>query len=162
MKTVGIWYLDKYRVGMVEKRWVFKWSRFQIGSEIWKPNYLRSGQMAPVLWKAIGNSKKMSGFGMVWFSNGWDYSCSPNICKIDHLKSNPQKFRISNGPISDTHCNGNIQTMEFLVSDFQKVKKHDASKILSTIWKLVHPRSRLIWNPDFFAPGIWRIFWSCD
>ena len=57
---------------MVEKRWVFKWSRFQIGSEIWKPNHLKSGQMTTICQKPFEIWKKMSGFQIVWFLNGWD------------------------------------------------------------------------------------------
>ena len=31
---------------------------FRMGSEIWKPNHLKSGQMAAILSKTIGNSDK--------------------------------------------------------------------------------------------------------
>ena len=105
-----------------------------MGSEIWKPNHLKSREMAAILSKTIWNLDKsvriwvpfklskisildsiqMSGFQMVWFSNGWDYSyshsLSPTSWKPDHLKSDLQKVRISkcfwisNGQISDPHC----------------------------------------------------------
>ena len=32
--------------GMFKRRLVCKWSGFQMGSEIWKPNHLKSGQTA--------------------------------------------------------------------------------------------------------------------
>ena len=49
---------------------------FWMGSEILKPSYLKSRQMAAILSQTIWNPDKMSRFRMVWFSNGWDYSYS--------------------------------------------------------------------------------------
>ena len=47
-----------------------------IGSEICKRNHLKSGQMDAILLKTIWNLDKMSGFRMVWFSNGGDNNYS--------------------------------------------------------------------------------------
>ena len=44
---------------------------FRMGSEIWKPNHLKSGQMAAILSKTIGNSDKN-----VQISNGLDQKYS--------------------------------------------------------------------------------------
>ena len=44
MFTVGIWNLDLPGFQMVEKRLVHKWTRFEMGSEIWKPNHVKTDQ----------------------------------------------------------------------------------------------------------------------
>ena len=79
-------------ISNIEKRLCCKWSKFWMGSAIWKPNHLKSGQMAFVFSKTIWNLDKN-----VRFSNGRDYSqsLSPTVWKLDHLKSDLQKVRIS-------------------------------------------------------------------
>ena len=53
-------------LALVIKRLVCKWSGFQMGSEIWKPNHLKSGQMAASLSKTIWNLDfEWSGFWVV-------------------------------------------------------------------------------------------------
>ena len=93
---------------MVEKRLRLgcKWSRFRVGCEIQKPNYLKSGQMAAILWKTIWNPDKkvriLNDPVLEWL-------------KPDHLKTGPFEIRplkcpdfkclrISYGRISDPHC----------------------------------------------------------
>ena len=72
--TVGIWNLDESGFWKFEKRLGCKWSRFQMGSEIRKPNHLKSEQMAPFCQKPFDVGTKTSWFIMVWLLNGWDYS----------------------------------------------------------------------------------------
>ena len=79
---------------MSKKRLGYKWSTFWMGSKIWKPNHLKSGQMVAILSKIILIWAKMSGFQMVRFSNGWDYSYNLTILKPEHLKSDLKKVRI--------------------------------------------------------------------
>ena len=105
---MGIWNPDQSGFWMVKKRLGFKWYLFGMGSVIRNPNHLKS--IIPTIWnpdkwqpfcqKPFEIRTKMSGFQMVWFSNGWDnsysHSLSPTIWKPDHLKSDLQKVRIAN------------------------------------------------------------------
>ena len=60
---------------MVKKSLGYKWSRFWIGSKIWKPKHLKYRQMAAILTKKnILILDKTSRFGMVLFLNGWENS----------------------------------------------------------------------------------------
>ena len=86
---------------MSKKRLGYKWSGFWMGSKFRKPNHLKFGQMVTILSKIILIWAKMSGFQMVQFSNGWDYSYNPTILKPEHLKSDLQKVRIPIFWISD-------------------------------------------------------------
>ena len=47
-----------------KRDWFCKWSGFLMGSEIWKPNYLKSGQMATISSKTIWDPDKN-----VWLLN---------------------------------------------------------------------------------------------
>ena len=82
LKSGLVWML------IVEKRLGCKWSRSQMGSEIWKPNLLKSRQMADIL----SNHLK---------SRQWcpDFECIH--CKVRPFEI---KFWILNGQISDPHC----------------------------------------------------------
>ena len=51
-------------ISKVEKRLGYKWSRFWMGSEIWKPNHLKSKQMTAIMSKTIWNLDKI-----VWYSD---------------------------------------------------------------------------------------------
>ena len=69
-----------------------------MGSEIWKPNHWNPDKWLPFCQKPFEIRTNMSGFWMVRFSNGWDYTYghSQTIWKPDHLKSNLQNVWISN------------------------------------------------------------------
>ena len=76
-----------------------KWSGFQIGSEIRKPNHLKSVKMATILSQIIWNPDKnvqiLNGLVFKWFglAKAWP-SKSPDF----------KCFQISNGRISDPQC----------------------------------------------------------
>ena len=52
---------------MVKKKLGCKWYGFQMGSEIWKPNHLKSRQTDAILSKTFEIRTKMSGYQMVGF-----------------------------------------------------------------------------------------------
>ena len=62
------------RISNGPKRSVCKWSRFWMGTEIWKPDHLKSRQMLPFCQNPLEIWTKMSIFLMVWFSNSRDHS----------------------------------------------------------------------------------------
>ena len=68
---VGIWNPDQSRFWMVEKRFGCKWYKFQMGSEIQKPDLLKSSKLAAILSKTIWIPGKN-----IRFLNGWDQSHS--------------------------------------------------------------------------------------
>ena len=68
---MGIWNLTYFGLWMVQKRLGCKWSGFWMGSEIWKPNHLKSRQMAAILSKTIWNLDKNI---RIW--NGPDFKLS--------------------------------------------------------------------------------------
>ena len=107
------YYCNEKQLGDTLNRWNVHLSNIKIQSWFWLDliryfDVLESGQMDAILLKTIWNLDKMSGFRMVWFSNGGDNNFSlrysPTLKRLNHLKSNPQKVRILNGRISDPHC----------------------------------------------------------
>ena len=97
-----VFHLFKYWVGfeiwtcpsrtwMVEKRSVWKWYRFQIGSENRKPDHLKSRQMAAILSKTVWSLDKNA-----WILNGLVFQMVG-------------KVQICKGPISDSHCTVGIR-----------------------------------------------------
>ena len=54
-KQLGSEIPDESIFQMVKKRLVCKWLKFWIASEIWKPDHLKSGEMAAILLKTIWN-----------------------------------------------------------------------------------------------------------
>ena len=85
LNKVRIWYLDWILNGQKE----VGLQMVRIWNGIWNPKaqpfeIRTNGHFVKNFW----NPDKTSGFWMVWFSNGWDYSYSrsPTIWKPDHLK----------------------------------------------------------------------------
>ena len=56
---MGLWNPDTSGFRMVKKRLVCKCSGFQMGSEVWKPDHLKNGQLATILSKTIWNLDKI-------------------------------------------------------------------------------------------------------
>ena len=73
---------------MFQNRLGCKWSEFRMGSEFWKPNHLKSGQMATILSKTIWNPDTC-----VQITNGLKL-------KPDHLETGPFESDLQNVLIS--------------------------------------------------------------
>ena len=69
---------------------VCKWSRFLMGSEIWKSNHLKSRQMASIFQKPLKSRLKC--MDLKWSC----FHMVETLWKRNHLKSNLQKVRNSN------------------------------------------------------------------
>ena len=78
---MSIWNPDACRF---KSKPVWKWSRFGMGSGIWKLNHSKSGQMFAILQETIPNLNKN-----IWILNGWGHSYVPT-----HLRSGLQKIWI--------------------------------------------------------------------
>ena len=92
----------------LKRSWVanctdFEWDLKSGSPTIWNP-----GKWLPFCQKPFEIQTKTSGFWIFQFSNGWGYSYilskSQTIWKPEHLKSDLQKVKISNGLNSDPHC----------------------------------------------------------
>ena len=97
VRTVRIWNPDESRFPMVEKNLVCKWSWFQMCPEIWKPEHLKSSQMATIWPKNIWNlNKNLNGLGFQWLGlfrkdviNLWVWSM-PQLIPIHSIQPQPQ------------------------------------------------------------------------
>ena len=94
--------LDKSGIWMVEIRSVYKWFRFQMGSEIQNPDHLKTTKMAVIL----------SSLFVIWIFQSWFWMVGTilvailNFYLLKTLLQSPdsESFQISNGWFLDPHC----------------------------------------------------------
>ena len=155
--TVGIWNPTLSGFWMVQKRLACKWSGFRIGSEIRKPNHLKTDQngrhLVFTIWHTDFLVRILNGPVFKWL-------------KTNHLKSDLQKVRISNGRISDPHCTlipssvvkGTpspqlccmTSFMLTLLSFYPKCWVYPQISDKQSTVRIWNPNS---WNPDFLKVG---------
>ena len=93
---VGIWNLEMCGFWMFKKKSVCKRSGFWMNLKFGSPTILNLDKWQLFYQKPFVICTSASVFQMIQFLNGRGHSYSPILCKLDHLKSNLQKVKISN------------------------------------------------------------------